>query len=283
MTDFSRTKKNQKLYTDLHIDAEERITPKKPSTYQPRLSRSNHVSLEKDFSIDADIHDKETLKTGDVSLDVFDDDISNDLIQSFISEVKRYNIQSGLRSVEDTNMNILNELNKEMPLVNEKKQSSDLLFEPEKKEAESLTVDDDLELTKQNISSEIHKLLKGEYNPLDDYHDDAEHDQLKTTEISLNQEETLDNKSQATNDLSELPIKQENSVTKEDDLTQKLLEETQSLKLQLSEYENELSTINNDVNRSSKLLSLFVFILLLVVMVVVALVIYWVLMLKGVI
>lgn len=71
------------------------------------------------------------------------------------------------------------------------------------------------------------------------------------------------------------------SEEKTDTGIQKVVEETQKLKLQISEYEKGLIDMNNSVLSSNRLLNFLIFILVLVLMIMLGIAIYWVLYSKG--
>ena len=70
-----------------------------------------------------------------------------------------------------------------------------------------------------------------------------------------------------------------NSIEPEE-LTQ-VLEETQKLRIQLSDYEKELVNMNESVLSSHRVLNMVVFFLVLVLIVMLGFAIYWVLYSKG--
>jgi len=153
MSEFSRLKKNQALYAAIKADSEASLSESDLLDLKKRLEGSK---------IDQEVVEKGFARKKEVEFDELtdlDSTLSSDeLIKSFISEVKKYNIKSGLRTVEDTNLNILKELERE-----DKEDSNTNIVSPSEPiiEAKPFTeATEDLEVTKQNISEEIRRLLE---------------------------------------------------------------------------------------------------------------------------
>ena len=117
-----------------------------------------------------------------------------------------------------------------------------------------------------------------------------QHGQITNASIEPLQHKFKEDQSSAENDLT-LQIKTliENDFEEADglksekdpeELTQ-VLEETQKLRIQLSDYEKELVNMNESVLSSHRILNIVVFVLVLVLIIMLGFAIYWVLYSKG--
>jgi len=94
----------------------------------------------------------------------------------------------------------------------------------------------------------------------------------------MNDDLTLQIKTLIENDFEE---DAEASDTNEPEELTQVLEETQKLRIQLSDYEKELVNMNESVLSSHRVLNMVVFFLVLVLIVMLGFAIYWVLYSKG--
>ena len=94
----------------------------------------------------------------------------------------------------------------------------------------------------------------------------------------VNDDLTLQIKTLIENDFEE--AEEANNSNEPEELTQ-VLEETQKLRIQLSDYEKELVNMNESVLSSHRVLNMVVFFLVLVLIVMLGFAIYWVLYSKG--
>lgn len=336
MQEFSRVKKNQKLYKEILKEDKTKIIEKSlrdyeqrvnrqdntESTYQASRYRKNLDQSEEDLLLD----DSET-ETPPKDLDYLDDDNlatveqlsqdeilrNRDLLEDFINEVKNYNINRGLRKVEDTQINILKSLNKKDN--NEKKVPKELVENQtievpaeivEKKEPEKLT--DNQQLT-QEIQTILSDLDNEETYTVDESSDDFVFKPLDKEkekklsnifeEIEENSEVNKESKKvvfkPSKEDQKPNPKKQklefieaDEVLSANDDKVQRdykaneLLELTQTLNLKLDlqeeadieEYEQETSFID-------KVLTVFLALLVLILLVIVIYGIYWVYTERG--
>ena len=175
MSNLSRSQKNQALYDSIKSDSEATISQDELLALKDRVKGK----LKSEETTEKVYAKRQETYLDDIT--DLDSTLSSDaLIKSFISEVKKYNIKSGLRTVEDTNLNILSELEEDIPL------SLDIKSLPEKNEVE---IEDDLELTKQNISEEIRRFLEEE-KTYEAMADEAQIDEI-TQAIDTTLEDTL--------------------------------------------------------------------------------------------
>ncbi len=151
MTNFSRVKKNQILYEKIKSDAEAELSSDQLLSFPKRLSDNLNRKETPVNPANFAKRTKEEAETPVLAAETLDSDA---LIKSFIQEVKKYNIKSGLRTVEDTNLNILAELELDLPLT----------ISPTEPVTTKVTPIDDtdeaINETKAHISNEIRKWLE---------------------------------------------------------------------------------------------------------------------------
>lgn len=121
MSQFSRVRKNQDLYQDIIQDDSSEIIESSLRDYERRVSKDSIESsayvasrLKRNEQIVEHIEEEvvEVVEEPIQLQSAAKEDIlsDRDLLSDFIEEVKHYNINKGLRSVQDTQTNILNNL-----------------------------------------------------------------------------------------------------------------------------------------------------------------------------
>ena len=70
-------------------------------------------------------------------------------------------------------------------------------------------------------------------------------------------------------------------VEREQRLHQKLVEETQQLRVQLNEYEDDLNDLSEGVEKTNKMLNVILGCLILALLVIIGIIIYWVIQAGG--
>lgn len=249
--------------------------------------------------------EKADVETNDAS--VVDDTFTNEYLDDFIREVREYNIKKGNRESDDTQIDILSQLN----AANRAKRAHyvENIEEP-------ATSDDDERkvVSREAIAQEVANLLNEE--TLD----------VEPEEEILNSETTLDDDIYATTELilendsaavSELPVKESvissfeevtqpltkepaakkilqpqydigntdlygtGSIHKADEedkntLHKKLMEETQQLRVQMDEYEDELTDLSDGVEKNNKILNFILCFLILVLLVIIGFIGYYI-------
>ena len=82
----------------------------------------------------------------------------------------------------------------------------------------------------------------------------------------------------------ELGLKEYNtSALIEKELREKLMSETVQLRAQMDDYEDELNDMNDSVSYTNRLLNFILVLLILALLVVLGIVVYWILLQKGII
>jgi len=113
MDNLSRTKKNSVLYEKLHTDSEEAITSDGLSAFANRLHEIDDNAFAKMKPEATSMNAIHARRTDYYSKDPQIKQVTsfnNEYLDEFINEVKQYNVKKGLRTAEDTQTNILNEL-----------------------------------------------------------------------------------------------------------------------------------------------------------------------------
>lgn len=288
----SRYRKNKEIIENLSAESKEKL---EEMTEEPQVDEVLEESINNDVS-----KDKEELSKKEILRD-------RDLLEEFIEEVKHYNINRGLRNVQDTQMNILQNLNKN-PKTKEK--------ENEVIESTEETVKSDQELT-QEIQAIISDLDNNDvyyeddvdnevvddfvFTPLDkekeekissileDLEDDSNTSKKSEVNKKVNEKAvfSLNNKDEdqtKENDENEsLPIKVEtvDEESKRDFKSSELLELTQTLNLKLDLQEAELEEVSHKVSVIDKILTIFVVLLVIALVFIIVYGVYWVYIERG--
>lgn len=247
-----------------------------------------------------------------------DDTFTNEYLDDFIREVREYNIKKGNRESENTQADILYQLNatnraKRSRYIQEIKE--DLAEEPEES---TKTV-----LSKEDIAMEVANLLREEaieepeaeefIQPMEEPSPIEEEELYKTRELNIHAmqpvEPELDREPEVIPEPEEIvepepqPVRpaarkviqpdilDENPETDEAEdepediftpkkkgkdaiLHKKLLEETQQLRVQMDEYEDELTDLSDGVQKTNKLLNFVLCFLILVLLVIIGFIAY---------
>lgn len=327
MSEFSRVKKNKDLYKEIIEDDKTKIIESSlrdyerrttdphsnESKYQASRYRKNH-KLESDkeqFDQTFDLENKESQPESLSKKEILRD---RDLLEEFIEEVKHYNINRGLRNVQDTQMNILQNLGK-TPTENIENDLSETF-----KEVENITKSDQ-DLTREiqaiisDLDNEIEEITLPEpdgfvFTPLDEEKDKILYSifeeieenadkkpktdkavfnrdevsktvELEEAEESLKEEvvKKTEFETRDINNVSQEIITDEVLETtndKRDYKSSELLELTQTLNLKLDLQEAELDNVTQKVSVLDKILSLFVLILVLALIGIILFGIFWV-------
>lgn len=226
MSQFSRVKKNQELYEEINKedktkiiesslrDFERRTTDphSEESMYQAsryrkyqelakdtELEESSEISeqtesldnLNEEEKLSKSEKDHENLSKKDILRD-------RDLLEEFIEEVKHYNINRGLRNVQDTQMNILQNLGKSRQETEEIPEETieDLQYS-QKVETSEEKLENKEEVNNQSdqeLTQEIQSIIFDLDNDDDDYNDDTEEeDNFTFTPLDREEDVTLTN------------------------------------------------------------------------------------------
>lgn len=199
-----------------------------------------------------------------------DDTFTNEYLDDFIKEVRAYNIRKGNRETDNTQADILYQLN----AANRAKRThyiqeiEDVKEEQAEEERKTVLSQDEIALQVQNLLREENMQ---EETSADEVMDDLAN--IETKESSPIQDEQQPVKKiiqPVVLDEDEQP----EQVQQTDTMHKQLLEETQQLRVQMDEYEDELTELSDGVEKTNKLLNVLLCFLILVLLVIIGGIIY---------
>lgn len=275
MSKLSRVAKYEELRNRLHSDAESEISSKDLTDYANKLNRIDSKSfkpMDSDLYVDHDpIHAKReeylsnTTSMSKLNIPSFNQNstFDNEYLDEYINEVKQYNKDQGLLVSDDTGKNILNGIyGDKIPVINKPfqqpknfDQDNISSFQNDSFNAVnpfSALSDEDLEKTRSDIASEVQNLIKNKpiYDPLSendntyDYNEQLNYTNIKGTSLQ---------------------------------------EETEKIKLQLDEYEDNLDDVEDKIQNTNRILNFILILLIFALIVVLGFVVYWIMLNKGII
>lgn len=274
MEKLSRVKKYAQLREELMNDAESQVTSSDLSEFAKRLNRidsSQFDTIEEKKQADHDpVHLRRETYFEDNSNSEKEDTLSmtfnNEYLDEYINEVKQYNKERGFLSSENTTSNILNEIRKKVD-SKEIDSLNDLDFEPSFEETTEIPI-----FSQKNdatcISLEVKNLLNASK--------DAEIKQDTEKEmVYIEADDEITPISQ--------PVNIEEELKKEKELREKLVNATVMMRTQLDDYDKELSDVNDSMVHTNRILNVVLVILILAMLVISGILIYWIMLDKGVI
>ncbi|MEG0313832.1 MAG: hypothetical protein RR646_01065 [Erysipelotrichaceae bacterium] len=309
MESFSRVKKyeelRKKIEDDADVDATEDIKSDELSSFANKLNNIDPSNFKK---MDVTEDKKEHVPERDRRESYFEDsndeplpNFKNEYLDDFIKEVKEYNIANGNCNDEDTQINILNQLqnvsrvsrgayqeqmNKEQGEIDSTISDTEVDIASQVKELAAMSDNDDNE---SNINEdEINEKQEGMRDDLTDksiLEQSDKEDMLsqQLTEIQQQQSAAQMNADKGRGTGMFILPKEVGSVVsssnyrmEENKIQQKLVEETQQLRVQISEYEDEMNGMSDHLDKNSKLLTVILLILIFALIAVIGFVIYMV-------
>lgn len=297
MEKLSRVKKYEDLRKSIEMDNNIDATVQDES-----LAASENLLKSFDSSVFKKVEIKEEEETpkrakafddqAETNKENLNDTFTNEYLDDFIKEVRDYNIRKGNRESEDTEVDILYQLNaanraKRTRYIQEIKDEV-----PEMVQESPKTV-----LSKEEIAQEVKNLLREDSIAEDVQETVAPPETTETMETlisDIQEEEALEieeTNDEAIPDVSQTqqiitePVKkiitpvyedvEEEDVQEIDDVQpdntyhKKLIEETQQLRVRMDEYEEELTDLSDGVEKTNKLLNFVLCFLILVLLVVI--------------
>lgn len=296
MENYSRTQKYEKLRKQLENDRESDIKTKELSDYAERLNTLDNTRFEKmdvlDHSDHDPLHARSAVYDDETSVQIpfniekseekeqIDDKFNTDFINEYIKEVKQYNYDKGLRSAEDTQLNILKEVRKGndpmlRPFGEIEGEAKGKLELPEN----VIKAIDEQEEIRNTISLEIKSILAEEQAEQNVYEEkEPVEEGLMENEIFIEDQEDEDDG---------LDVKKIDSPVHEHitsaDIENIVLNQTKEIKAQLESYENELDDMSNTVSNTNRLLNIVLVTLIIALVIVLGVIVYWNLMKRGII
>lgn len=280
MEKLSRVKKYENLRKAIEID--NNIDSSQDSSEQALKSFDSSIFKKATIKEDTAPKRAKEEKIDNNEKNSMNDTFTNEYLDDFIKEVRDYNIRKGNRQSEDTQVDILYQLNAENRAKRTRylqeikdKQDDDIL--------QSLNNEENLKpvLSKEDLVKEVQQLLlddEVENTTLNEELQDSDVEELtdklmQTQQIDLHQAAALvlpDDE-----DEEEVVDDSVNVDAKEDSLHKKLIEETQQLRVQLDEYEGELSDLSSGVEKNNRILNFILCFLILVLLVIIGFVGYY--------
>lgn len=265
MEKLSRVKKYEQLRKEIETNNTDDIQSEKLSEYANRLNEfdpilfkkmdvksENHVPVreKKDVTSDFEVFNTDTFK--------------NEYMDDFIKEVKQYNIEKGLLENENTEIDILSQLQSPKRKPRES-------YIKELTEQEAIPVrEDTVKQSKQEIAMQIQELLR-----------DSEPEVQKGISVKkVDMNETRETAVAVSNNHEEIKrVQQEKAANQE--FQRKLSEETTQIRVQLSEYEEEMTGLNKGIGKTQKLLNIVLALLVFALISIIGVMVYWVLKAGG--
>lgn len=238
-------------------------------------------------------HEKESYFQDEIKKDELDSTFKNEYLDSFIQEVRDYNIKKGVREYEDTKLDILQQLsskNRERRANYVENIESEATSDLETREVSDETME---------ISKQVFDLLSEDTNDSDNVKvESVDEDTLGFAKVEpVTFEPIVENKtidSDANRISTELEARiasletqlvettQQLKVQKlstDDDFEEfskrELVEETMKLKVQMDEYKDELEDLNTGIDSNNRLLNIIITILIVALLGVIGVVVYW--------
>lgn len=266
MEKLSRVKKYEELRKAIETDDTDEIQSEKLSEYANRLNEFDPIIFKK-MEVKNEGHVPVREKK-DVTSDfeVFNTDtFKNEYMDDFIKEVKQYNMDKGLLENENTEIDILSQL--QSPKRKPRESYIQTLSDPEDEVA---VKEDTVSQSKQEIAMQIQELLR-----------DSEPEPQKGISVKkVDMNETRENALIVSRNHDELKRhQQENAENKE--FQRKLSEETTQIRVQLSEYEEEITGLNRGIGKTQKLLNIVLALLVFALISIIGVMVYWVLKAGG--
>ncbi|MCI9292799.1 MAG: hypothetical protein HFF02_05850 [Erysipelotrichaceae bacterium] len=339
METLSRVKKYEDLRKQIEDDGlgMETLPDEKLQDYAQRLNEIDPTIFKKVALSEEEPYTPErerVVPKPDYKDETNTDEFHNEYLDDFINEVREYNIKKGTRENEDTQIDILNQLNavsrakrsdylqnieevKPQPYVENKtavskeeiaeqvknliveeqakeekqpvmeKESAPVvkqLKEPEATKAFIRPISEDRQKKQLEATAEMKQLAKQSEDDtmqMQKMKQEASLEQLAQEAIKPNKRHPFVNRKEKP---TTVPTKEEQAETeREKRLQQKLVEETQQLRVQLNEYEDDLNDLSEGVEKTNKLLNIILGCLILALLVIIGIIVYWIVEAGGII
>lgn len=299
MENYSRTQKYEKLRQQLQNDRESEIKTKELSDYAERLNNLDSRFEKMDVaSADHDpLHARSEAYYPDETVveipssepvkpsEPVEDKFNTDFINEYIKEVKQYNYDKGLRSAEDTQLNILKEVRKGNDPMLRPFGDIETVGAKGKVElpANVIKAIDEQEEMRNTISLEIKSILAEEQASQPVSADPQKEEAVKKEDLVLEEiEEPKDDELDVKKFDSSPESNSQDRITSQD-IENIVLNQTREIKAQLNSYENELDDMSSTVTYTNRLLNFVLIILIVALLIVLGIIVYWNLMKRGVI
>lgn len=343
METLSRVKKYEDLRKQIEDDGlgSETLPDEKLQDYAQRLNEIDPTIFKKVAVSEEEPYTPEReriVPKPDYRDEANTDEFHNEYLDDFINEVREYNIKKGTRENEDTQIDILNQLNAvsrakrsdylqnieevkvqpeveskttatkeeiaeqvknlivEEPMIEEtikeeqKKQSKEALpivkqlNQPEATRAFVRPISEERQKKQLEATAEMKQLAKQSEDDtmqMQKMKQEASLEQLAQEAIKPSKRHPFINRKEKP---TTVPTKEEqDEIEREKRLQQKLVEETQQLRVQLNEYEDDLNDLSEGVEKTNKLLNIILGCLILALLVIIGIIVYWIVEAGGII
>lgn len=268
METSSRVKKYESLRQEILEDNKENVEAPKLSRFAKRLSNIDadyfqpivedyesdilkkdvepqRAKLESHSNDDSFYNEQEILARALRISDNKQNSSDDELLNSFLKEIRTYNQKQGVRSLDDTKLEILKQVKVEAELQKEQEQKVEV-------------VEEEKSSIKESIAKQVRELLNSE--PFYESNDQESDDEEKEDEIDYSLATITHKQSEDTDRYTRL-------LNEDRESRAKILEETQQLRLKLSEHEDELDEIGTGIDYTRRLLNVLLALLLITVLI----------------
>ena len=215
-------------------------------------TQSRHSHTPPRFSKEIDVE-----QTYDTGKETF----HNEYLDDFLNEVKEYNIEKGNRLSDNTQIDILLQLN---PENRRRTQHYDPIreeaFTPKERE-EDADVSYTQSLSKEELQAEVDKLF--------------EEDAADKEEPAAVEEAPVANEEPPLTRINPVIPPQAPAVETAFVNEERLMEETAQIRMQMDDYEGELNDLHDKVSKSNRILNVILLVLIIALIAVIAVTIYW--------
>lgn len=269
MEQFSRVKKYEQLRND--------IEQKDATNNAGEQAILDITKVKEETQTYTPTHEKDVRFVEETKTPELDSTFKNEYLDSFIQEVREYNIKKGVREYEDTKLDILQQLNSKNrerranyveKIEEEPREMSDETMEISKQVFSLLNENDTpQEEMPQPIVEDVEEVVEVVKEPVVEVSPTRVTSELEARIASLESQ------------LVETTQQMQKSKMNEDDFDsfskKELIEQTQKLKVQMDEYKDELEDLNTGIDSNNKLLNIIITILIVALLAVIGVVVYW--------
>ncbi|MGL5978078.1 MAG: hypothetical protein ACRCZJ_03710 [Erysipelotrichaceae bacterium] len=279
MSNYSRVKKYEELRSQIEVEKDQQIQVRPLSIKKDQLFETKP----KDFSNPVPAQREKSERKPEPVLE--QSNFENEYLDDFIKEVKRYNMERGLRDEENTQLNILNSIkniqprNKAYfePMEREEAGSEETLLIPKEQLDVVEKSVEGFEAIRDEIAEMIQSVEVEEQEPL--------HLQTIIQDLGeLEHDPLLENLDDVQEEATPAQLTQEQPVVDiSNEQSDLVLEETKQLRIAIEEYGDEIEDIQSDLGKTNKVLNWILGILIFTLFTIVAMIALWVMKLGGVI
>lgn len=298
MANLSRMEKYKDLREGLQNDTAPQTTTKELSRFERRLNKIDSQNFSVSENVPEDTHEAvharveepvsevklsrtqaHNLKEPVLKPDFFEDNenyngFDNDFLDQYIREVKQYNIDQGNAASENTQINVLKNIESQM-----KKETPAPLKPYPAHRPDPDTAD--IPFTKSGRKKTYDALENTEKIPVSEVL--HQNEQNLTKEDIMAEVKSLVNGSRKQGYLTEddRPDEYEKNLEADRSTRQQLLNETTQMRAQLDDYEDNLHEVNNKMRQTNQILNIVLIVLIIALIAILGIVIYWIVLSRS--